>query len=106
MAQQILNFLDTQLGIPQRLRDAIQRMHSGKCPLWRPLSLTRGVGQIVEVAARCAQGGDKHAISVVRWYWTDRHIGLNWHDCATLEEAQAYQERTFRLEAAAPPLRS
>ena len=106
MAQQILNFLDTQLDIPQRLRDAIQRMHSGKCPLWRPLSLTRGVGQIVEVAARCAQGNDKSAISVVRWYWTDRHIGLNWHDCATLEEAQAYQERTFRLETTAPAFRS
>ena len=93
MAQQILNFLDTQLDIPQRLRDAIHRMHSGKCPMWRSLSMTRGVGQIVEVAARCAQGNDKSAISVVRWYWTDRHIGLNWHDCATLEEAQAYQER-------------
>ena len=105
MAQQILNFLDAQLDIPQYLRDAIQRMHSGKCPMWRPLSLTRGVGQIVEVAARCAQG-NKSAISVVRWYWTDRHIGLNWHDCATLEEAQAYQERTFRIEAVAPPLRS
>lgn len=106
MAQRILNFLDTQLDVPQRLRDAIASMHSGKRPLWRPLSLTRGIGQIVEVALNRAIDGDKRVITVVRWYWTDHHIGLDWRNFATRQEADAYQERTFRLEAAAPPLRS
>ena len=106
MAQRILNFLDTQLDVPQRLRDAIASMHSGKRPLWRPLSLTRGTGQIMEVALNCAIDGDKRVITVVRWYWTDQHIGMSWRNFATRQEADAYQERTFRLETTAPAFRS
>lgn len=106
MAQHIVNFLDTHLDVPQRLRDAIVHMHAGKRPLWRALSATRGVNQIIEIALHGIPDGDKRKIAVVRWFWTDRHIGLTWRNFATMHEAQAYQEQTFRIDGTQEDVRA
>ena len=97
---QVAKFLAAQADVPCALRDAILRMHGGRWPLWRALTLTRGVSQILEVGREVSRGSDAGAIAVVRWFWNDRCVGLAWQTFDTLREARAYQERAFSVDRA------
>ena len=93
-------FLAVQDDVPRALCAAILRMHGGRWPLWRALTLTRGVSQILEVGREASRGSEAGAIVVLRWFWNDRCVGLTWQAFGTLREARAYQERAFSVDRA------
>lgn len=97
---QVAKFLAAQADVPRALRDAILRMHGGRWPLWRALTLTRGVSQILEVGREASRGSDAGAIVVLRWFWNDRGVGLTWRNFAKPHAARAYQERLFSVDRA------
>lgn len=98
--EKIAKFLAAQPDVPRVVRDAILRMHGGRWPLWRALTLTRGVSQIVVLGLEQRCDGDPRSIAVVQWHWSDRHVGLTWRNFAKADAARAYQERLFSVDRA------
>ena len=97
---QVAKFIAAQADVPRALRGAILRMHGGRWPLWRALSLTRGVSQIVALGLEQRRDGDARSIAVVRWFWNDRGVGLTWRNFAKPQAARAYHERAFSVDRA------
>ena len=97
---QVAKFLAAQADVPRALCAAILRMHGGRWPLWRALTLTRGVSQIVALGLEQRRDGDARSIAVVRWFWNDRGVGLTWRNFAKARAARAYHERAFSVDRA------
>ena len=97
---QIAKFLAAQDDVPRALCAAILRVHGGRWPLWRSLTLTRGVSQIVALGLEQRRDGDSRSIAVVRWFWNDRGVGLTWRNFAKADAARTYQERLFSVDRA------
>lgn len=98
--EKIAKFLAAQPDVPRALCAALLRMHGGRWPTWRALTLTRGVSQIVVLGLEQRCDGDPRSIAVVRWFWNDRGVGLTWRNFAKAAAARAYQERLFSVDRA------
>lgn len=107
--QQIVKFLDAHKDVPQMLRDKLIRMHSGRWPTWRALSMRREGNTIVEIAAWCRDASEEPFV-VLRWRWSEsaeqESVGVRWRSYATLKEAREHKERTFSLAAVNVDLRA
>lgn len=83
----------------KHLRETIMRTHTGRWPMWRAVRLKVVDGRILEIAQLVRSNGSP-PFYVLRW--STKPIALVMIPCRSLRSAA----RTFRLEAAAPPLRS
>ena len=77
--------LDLEDVDQHRLHGLIQRMHSGRKPLFRCLAMRQIAGSVIE-AAEWAQM-NKPTFSVI--YWRADGLGLSWQDAGTAEQARA-----------------